>query len=180
MFNNQLNNSMSSSPSKERKLEQFYSIYNNNNNGESQSEQHLLESNINVENEFPVNNKIQLLKLRFNQLNSQSNSNIINNNTKQTNDLNKNYNNQSMVPVKNQPILPYYQYQRPNISNKETIIEDCKQSLDELLKASKWKMHSSIPVRFAGTEQQSTDNQQNSYKSTLQLKLKPNDSGNSL
>ena len=41
-------------------------------------------------------------------------------------------------------------------------------------------MHSSIPVRFAGTEQQSTDNQQNSYKSTLQLKLKPNDSGNSL
>ena len=180
MFNNQL---ISSTTSKDRKLEQFYSIYNNH--GESHSEQQqTLESNsainLNSENSFPVNNKIQILKHRFNQLNSQNNGgNLVNKNS---------YNcpSTSIPNSSNTTILPYYQYQRPNINNKETIIEECKQSLDELLKASKWKVHSSIPVRFSDNDNNaekfnSSDNQNtNSYKSSLQLRLKTNDEpGNS-
>lgn len=125
-----------------------------------------------IHNQLPVNNKIQLLKLRFNLL-SQTNSlgSNINNetsvaNTTSNNTLNtkppssgnittnsnsvESFTNISNSSVKNSKIptktLPnhvnQYMCQRPH--SQETIIEECKQSLDELIKASKWSMRSNL------------------------------------
>ena len=193
------NNLIINSPTKDttanngnRKLEHFYSIYNYGEQSEPPPAQPTAEANSTTQfdNNLSASSKIQLLKLRFNQLN-QSSANITNknaNNLKANIDLNKKSSLTSSI-------LPNsYQYQRPNSinsNNKETSIEECKQSLEELLKASKWKDHTNLPARSDSNNHidpeqinSATQNSEqfaapNSYKSCLQLRLKTNESTNS-
>jgi hypothetical protein len=198
MHNNQLilNNPQNN---KDKRLQQFYSIYNCQNDPpktsvcETTTQSSTLSSNTNLyydHNNLPLNNKIQLLKLKFNQLNQSSNH--LGNSIQKTSDTSVKSSRLPHAPLTTSTstsiltsttVLPNnYQYQRPH--SKETIIEECKQSLDELMKASKWPSTSfdnSSTSHQHNLNDQLTDSNNsfsNSYKSSLQLKLKSNDSIN--
>ena len=212
MYNNQLVNNQSQRLNKDRKLKQYYSIFNDEKHNQvteqpvemHSNSMHQIANSYYDNNTMPVNNsKIQMLKLKFNQVN-QPNSNILmKSSISDLNDYNNKFNSKISHGNSLASILPNNQYSRPiyNQNNQEAIIEECKQSLNELLKASKWQ-NSTSPAKIAdenlnfnSIESQSSEfydasynsmplendtlvnnNNNNCYKSSLQLRLKNNDS----